>query len=181
MGKCSRITAWALLEEFTDGPGFPRLSTAWAHGKTQCNACRHKTSLIAGTIFLGTKLGLTVWFLATYLISQATTGLSALALKGELGVSYQTAWLVRHKWMHAMAAGEKRYVLKGRFRSMMPSSAASVAGASHPRHLGMPMIFVMEEVQMAPRTRHRAAAAPPPHRSGRHDWLHRIAPGSRSV
>ena len=40
----------------------------------QCNACRRQTSLIAGTIFQGTKLPLTVWFLAIYLISQAKTG-----------------------------------------------------------------------------------------------------------
>ena len=51
----------------------------------QCKACRHQTSLIAGTIFQGTKLGLTVWFLAIHLISQAKTGLSALALKRQLG------------------------------------------------------------------------------------------------
>lgn len=79
----------------------------------QCNACRHQTSLIAGTIFQGTKLGLTIWFLAIYLISQAKTGLSALALKRHLGVSYPTAWLIHHKLMHAMAAREERYVLSG--------------------------------------------------------------------
>ena len=42
----------------------------------QCDACRHQTSLIAGTVFQGTKLALSVWFLAIYLVSQAKTGLS---------------------------------------------------------------------------------------------------------
>ena len=79
----------------------------------QCKACRHQTSLIAGTAFQGTKLGLTVWFLAIYLISQAKTGLSALALKRQLGVSYPTAWLINHKLMQAMAEREERYVLAG--------------------------------------------------------------------
>jgi hypothetical protein len=60
----------------------------------QCNACRHQASLIAGTVFQGTKLPLTIWFLAIYLISQAKTGLLALALKRQLGVSYPTAWLI---------------------------------------------------------------------------------------
>ena len=46
---------------------------------------------------------LTVWFLAIYLISQAKTGLSALALKRQLGVSYPTAWLLHHKINRAMA------------------------------------------------------------------------------
>jgi hypothetical protein len=79
-----------------------------------CRACRHQTSLIAGTVMQGTKLPLTVWFLAIYLISQAKTGLSALALKRQLGVSYPSAWLVHHKLMQAMAEREERYVLKGR-------------------------------------------------------------------
>ncbi len=80
----------------------------------QCQACRHQASLIAGTIFQGSKLPLTIWFLAIYLISQAKTGLSALALKRQLGVSYPTAWLMHHKLMQAMATREERYVLEGK-------------------------------------------------------------------
>jgi transposase-like protein len=79
----------------------------------QCSACRHQSSLIAGTVFQGTKLALTVWLLAIYLISQAKTGLSALALKRQLGVSYPTAWLIHHKLMQAMAEREQGYVLEG--------------------------------------------------------------------
>lgn len=80
----------------------------------QCTCCRHQTSLIAGTIFQGTKLPLTTWFLAIYLISQAKTGLSALALRRQLGVSYPTAWLIHHKLMQVMADREDRYVLEGK-------------------------------------------------------------------
>ena len=80
----------------------------------QCVACRHQTSLIAGTLFQGTKLPLTTWFLAVYLISQAKTGLSALALRRQLGVSYPTAWLMQHKLMQAMADREDRYILEGK-------------------------------------------------------------------
>jgi hypothetical protein len=54
-----------------------------------------------------------VWFLGIYLISQAKTGLSALALKRHLGVSYPTAWLIHHKLMRAMEQREERYVLGG--------------------------------------------------------------------
>ena len=80
----------------------------------QCHACRHQASLIAGTLFQGTKLPLTTWFLAIYLISQAKTGLSALALRRQLGVSYPTAWLMHHKLMQAMADREERHVLDGK-------------------------------------------------------------------
>lgn len=79
----------------------------------QCNACRHQTSLTAGTVMQGTKLPLTTWFLAIHLISQAKTGLSGLALKRHLGVSYPTAWALQHKLMTAMAKREGRYMLDG--------------------------------------------------------------------
>jgi hypothetical protein len=82
----------------------------------QCNACRHQASLIAGTVFQGTKLPLTTWFLAIYLISQAKTGLSALALKRQLGVTYPTAWLIHHKLMQVMADREARYLLEGKIQ-----------------------------------------------------------------
>lgn len=79
----------------------------------QCSACRAQTSLIAGTLFQSSHLALTVWFLAIYLVSQAKTGLSALALKRQLGVSYPTAWLLHHKLMQAMAERDTRYTLNG--------------------------------------------------------------------
>ena len=63
----------------------------------QCNRCHHQTSLISGTIFEQTKVPLTRWFLAIHLITQSKTGLAALALKREIGVSYNTAWSMKHK------------------------------------------------------------------------------------
>ena len=84
-----------------------------SHKMFQCRTCRHQTSLTAGTLFQSTKLPLTTWFLAIYLISQAKTGLSALALKRYLGVRYPTAWLIQHKLMAAMAERETLYTLSG--------------------------------------------------------------------
>lgn len=83
------------------------------HKTFQCRACRVQTSLIAGTLFQSTHLALTIWFLAIYLISEAKTGLSALALKRQLGVSYPTAWLIQQKLMQAMAERDAQYVLSG--------------------------------------------------------------------
>jgi hypothetical protein len=56
---------------------------------------------------------LTVWFLAIYLVSEAKTGLSALDLKRQVGVSYPTAWLLHHKLMQAMAERDAAYMLSG--------------------------------------------------------------------
>lgn len=73
----------------------------------QCNACRTQTSLTAGTVFDASKLPLTVWFLAMYLLTQTKTGMSALELHRHLGVSYRSAWLVKHKLMAVMFAQER--------------------------------------------------------------------------
>ena len=79
----------------------------------QCSECHKQTSLIAGTLFQDSHLPLTTWFLAIYLISEAKTGLSALALKRQLGVSYPTAWLIHHKLMQAMTERDACYTLRG--------------------------------------------------------------------
>lgn len=79
----------------------------------QCNGCRHQTSLTAGSVMEHTKLALTTWFLAIYLISQAKTGLSSLALKRQLGVSYPTAWLLHQKINGAMATQDSTHRLGG--------------------------------------------------------------------
>lgn len=73
----------------------------------QCAACRIQTSLTAGTVFDARKLRLTVWLLAMYLLTQTKTGLSALELHRHLGVSYRTAWLVKHKLMQVMFEQER--------------------------------------------------------------------------
>lgn len=83
------------------------------HETFQCKGCRLQTSLLAGTLFQSTHLPLTSWFLAIYLISQAKTGLSALALMRELGISYPSALLLYHKLMQAMSEENSLFSLTG--------------------------------------------------------------------
>lgn len=56
----------------------------------QCNACHSQTSVMAGTIFHSTKLPLTKWFLAIYLMTQSKNGISQLELARQVGVSANT-------------------------------------------------------------------------------------------
>ena len=84
------------------------------HKTFQCKGCRLQTSLIAGTLFHSTHLALPRWFLAIYLVRQAKTGLSALALKRQLGVSYPTAGLIQQKLMQAMSERDTLYTLQGK-------------------------------------------------------------------
>jgi len=80
----------------------------------QCGACPHQTSLISGTVFESSKLSLTRWFLALQLLTQSKNNVSALELKRQLGVSYRTAWLIKHKIMQAMHLAENGRELHGR-------------------------------------------------------------------
>jgi hypothetical protein len=79
----------------------------------QCKNCRHQTTLTAGSVFEATKLALTIWFQANYMLSLAKTGLSALAPKRQPGVSYRTSWMIHHKLMHAMQQRDDHYLLGG--------------------------------------------------------------------
>ena len=80
----------------------------------QCGACARQCSLISGTIFEASKLPLTRWFLAMQLLTQSKNNVSALELMRQLGVSYRSAWLVKHKIMEAMRLREDRRELDGR-------------------------------------------------------------------
>ena len=80
----------------------------------QCTACRHQCSVTSGTIFESSKLGLTRWFLAMHLLTQAKNNVSALELKRHLGVCYKSAWLLKHKVMEVMRLREEPRQLSGR-------------------------------------------------------------------
>jgi transposase-like protein len=84
----------------------------------QCSSCRHQASVTAGSMMDSTKLPLQKWLLAMYLLSQAKTGLSALALKRQIGVNYRTAWLMHHKIMQSMAQAESESALRGCKRNL---------------------------------------------------------------
>jgi transposase-like protein len=69
----------------------------------QCAGCRHQVSLTAGTVLHRTKIPLTHWFWATYLMTTDKRGVSALLVQRQLGLScYETAWMLLHKLRRAM-------------------------------------------------------------------------------
>lgn len=79
----------------------------------QCRHCHHQASLTAGTLFAATKLPLTTWFLAMFLLTQQKNGISALELKRHLGVAYLTAWRVKHKLLQVMKERDDQTPLGG--------------------------------------------------------------------
>jgi hypothetical protein len=78
---------------------------AWAmqRGLWLCAACRRQASVTAGTIFQDTRLPLTLWFRAIWLVTSQKNGVSALGVQRVLGLGcYKTAWALLHKLRRAM-------------------------------------------------------------------------------
>jgi hypothetical protein len=71
----------------------------------ECAGCRRQTSVTAGTVMHGSKLPLTVWFWAAYLMATHSNGISALQLQKQLGLgSYRSAWMLCARLRRAMVA-----------------------------------------------------------------------------
>jgi hypothetical protein len=60
-------------------------------------SCHKKFTVICGTIFENTKIGLRTWFAAMYLISTSKKGVSSLQLAEQLGITQKTAWFLNHR------------------------------------------------------------------------------------
>src|SRR5215472_8942796 len=77
-------------------------SKPWTY---ECAYCSRQTSVTAGTIMHRSKLPLTTWFWATFVMATQPNGISALQLQHELSLgSYKTAWLLCTKLRRAMVA-----------------------------------------------------------------------------
>lgn len=59
--------------------------------------CRKKFSATVGTIYENSKLPLTKWFLATYILSVHSKGISSLQLANWLGITQKSAWHLNHR------------------------------------------------------------------------------------
>lgn len=79
----------------------------------QCSACRQQTSARAGTIFHKSSTPLTKWFLAMHLITGAKNDIASLELARQLGVKWDTAWLIKQKLMEVMRQRNSIYKLGG--------------------------------------------------------------------
>ena len=65
--------------------------------------CRKQFSVTVGTVFERSKIGLSKWLAAAYLLCSSKKGVSAHQLHRTLGVTYKTAWFLAHRIRLAMA------------------------------------------------------------------------------
>jgi transposase-like protein len=65
--------------------------------KCREKVCRKKFSVTVGTIYENSKVPLTKWFLATYILSVHSKGISSLQLATWLDVTPKTSWFLTHR------------------------------------------------------------------------------------
>jgi predicted RNA-binding Zn-ribbon protein involved in translation (DUF1610 family) len=75
----------------------------------ECADCGRQTSVTAGTIMHASKLPLTLWFWAAFLMATHSNGISALQRQNQLALgSYRTAWMLCAKLRRAMVNPERQ-------------------------------------------------------------------------
>lgn len=74
--------------------------------------CRKKFSVTVGTIYENTKIPLTKWFLATYILTNHSKGISSHQLASWLGITQKSAWFLNHR-IREMLTDKAPELLKG--------------------------------------------------------------------
>ncbi len=64
--------------------------------------CGKQFSVTVGTVFERSKIPLSKWLFAAYLLVSSKKGVSSHQLHRTLGVTYKTAWFLTHRIRHAM-------------------------------------------------------------------------------
>jgi len=74
-------------------------------GLYYCNHCKGQFTVTVGTVFERSKIPLTKWWMAVYLLNSSKKGFSAHQLHRTLKVTYKTAWFMMHRIREAMRTG----------------------------------------------------------------------------
>jgi transposase-like protein len=109
----SQARVWLESQVWPDGPFCPHCgSTAVTslHGEAhrpglyQCNEkeCRKQFTVTVGTLFERSKIPLSTWLMATYLLSASKKGMSTRQLARMLSLPVKTAWFMTHRIREAM-------------------------------------------------------------------------------
>ena len=75
-------------------------------GLKKCGQCKSQFTVRMGTIFEESKLPLTKWLQAIFLMTASKKGVSSHQLHRTLEVTYKTAWFLSHRIREAMRSGE---------------------------------------------------------------------------
>lgn len=111
----AKAREWLEAQIWPDGPTCPHCGSceptelkgkAHRPGLYQCNDCRQQFTVTVGTLFERSKIPLSKWLMATYLLSASKKGMSTRQLSRMLGVSVKSSWFMMHRIREAMREGK---------------------------------------------------------------------------
>lgn len=95
-------------------------------GVYQCNACREQFTVTVKTVFERSKIPLSKWLAALFLLTASKKGVLAHQVHRSLGITYKSAWFMMHCLREAMRSGVccRRLVERARRSKSMKRSWA---------------------------------------------------------
>ena len=106
-------------------------------GLFQCNDCREQFTVTVNTVCERSKIPLSKWCLAIYLLNSSKKGMSALQMHRMMGGSYKTAWFMMHRIREAMREGKQPGGLGGK-NKVVEADETYVGGKSANRKNKVP-------------------------------------------
>jgi transposase-like protein len=74
-------------------------------GLYQCAGCREQFTVTVKTVFERSKIPLSKWLAALFLLTASKKGVSSHQVHRSLGISYKSAWFMMHRLREAMRSG----------------------------------------------------------------------------
>ena len=104
-GDEAKAEAWFVSRRWRDGIQCPYCDgdniSPRANGRKtpayRCNPCKRDFTVKTGTIMHDSKLPLSKWAMAFYLMSTNLKGVSNMKLHRDLGITQKTAWHLEHR------------------------------------------------------------------------------------
>lgn len=112
----AKAREWLEARVWPQGPVCPHCGVASEHvtklegdrhraGLYQCNECREQFTVTVKTVFERSKIPLTKWLAALFLMTASKKGVSAHQVHRMLGISYKSTWFMMHRLREAMRTG----------------------------------------------------------------------------
>src|ERR1700681_2947105 len=80
---------------------------SYRSGLYQCAGCRGQFTVTVKTVFERSKIPLSKWLAALFLLTASKKGVSAHQVHRSLGISYKSSWFMMHRLREALRADPK--------------------------------------------------------------------------
>jgi transposase-like protein len=135
----AKAREWLEAQVWPNGPvcphcgNFDQSMITEMHGKAhraglyQCNPCREQFTVTVKTVFERSKIPLSKWMAALFLMTASKKGVSAHQIHRSLAISYKSAWFMCHRLREAMRPAKYPRPLGGLEETVEVMKRSSVA------------------------------------------------------